>query len=233
LFSPLAVQNLTENYQYVSYLNDILDYNDEVKRTQLAPQGYEADEVGQFDSHNNTGWKNRRARFLQYDNRKGVTLSEEPFREDAVTFIGRLHTNLMHCKQGLVPYTTMLIDLEFTKSDDFPIWCPAGLVSAEYKLVVEQCVLYVPVAKLNAAIDKALTDKMSKDKAGYYYREMTCAKHPINAGTSHYESGEIRPPGQATLKVFIAFVKRRAFEGHQVSIVKDKFSDIAIDIVLF
>jgi hypothetical protein len=32
-------------------------------------------------------------------------------------------------------------------------------------------------------------------------------------------SGELRPPGQATLKVFIAFVKRQAYIGHQVRTV--------------
>ena len=102
--SFFSVSQNGNNYAYRAYLQDLLDYNDDCKQTHLSAQGWDSDHVGKFESPLNPGYVNRRARFLRYDKRNGDTLNRPPFREDAVTFIGRLRTNYENCKQGLGKY---------------------------------------------------------------------------------------------------------------------------------
>jgi hypothetical protein len=75
--------------------------------------------------------------------------------------------------------------------------------------------LFMPVAQLNLAIHTHLQNELTKAAALYYYREMRCVTHPINKGSHTYQSPELRAPTQAAMKIFVAFVKRSAKQGHQ------------------
>jgi hypothetical protein len=214
----ISVSPYTDYYNYKAYLQDFLDYSEETKKTQLAPQGWASDFVGRFDSINNTGWMQRRKLFLKYTrNTNPVKVDppvafEEQFRDDTVTIVGRLRNPLEHCKQGLLPNSHLIIQLFFS-NPDFAVWSPAGV--EDHMLKIEKCTLYVPVAMLNAEINNRLEHELNQRAALYHFRELRCQVHPINAQVMTFESPELRAPTQAAIKIYVAFVKRSAFEGSQ------------------
>ena len=117
--------------------------------------------MGAYDSMKNQGWRNRRCRFMQSD-KNGSETSAFKYRDDATTFIGRLHTQMEHCKQGLIPNQGWAIVIEFAKSD-FMIHVPPDTRQTDkYQFHIEECVLYVPVAKLNAEISRSISQSLEK-----------------------------------------------------------------------
>jgi hypothetical protein len=162
------------NYQYRAYLTDLLKFDGGTKKTQLAAQGWSDDSVGYYDSDLNKGWRIRRARFLQSAfTRTGhrTELAENQFREDPVSFFGRLKTNYEStCNQGLIPNTELGIHILFSEPD-FPIW-KAVSKDEDYILRIERCILYVPVAVLNIEINNKLEKRLRQSAARYYYREL-------------------------------------------------------------
>lgn len=209
----IPVSNFSDNYHYRAFLTDFLDNSEDVKRTQLSSQGWDSDKVGYFDSSTNGGWLNRRSRFLKYDKSGNDKLTMPPFRSDGATFIGKLKTNMEYCRQGLVPYTSVMIEITFSP-EDFPIWSPSG-VSTDYMLFYEKCTLFVAVGQLNKDINLHLEHHLARKAAIYYYRELRCVGYPIMKNTVHYVSPDLQAPTQATIKVYIAFVLRAAYMGDQ------------------
>ena len=140
-------------------------------------------------------------------------MGSEPFRSDGVTFIGKLKTNLEYCRQGLVPYTSVMIDITFAP-EDFPIWSPHG-VTQEHIMFYESCTLYVTKGQLNKEINLHLEAHLAHKAAMYYYRELRCVGYPIIKNTVNYVSHDLQAPTQATIKLYVAFVLRSAYQGHQ------------------
>ena len=75
--------------------------------------------------------------------------------------------------------------------------------------------MYVPVARLNHAINKHLDVELKKKPAHYNFRETICQNHTIPRHTQAYESPDLRIANQAIIKMFVAFVKSSAFKGEQ------------------
>jgi hypothetical protein len=198
----------------VAYLQDLLDYSENVQSNNLWAQGWEMDEAGKFDSILNLGFMNRRARFLALDTdalNKRLTTTDK-FREDPVTFIGLLHTNLRHCSQGLIPGTEFTVKIDFNEPD-FVILQSASVLTG-HTLVYEEATLYVPVATLNQEINKNLLQHLKSEDALYNYRELVCQTHAIHRGHLIYASPDLRAPTQAAIKIYVAFVRAKAYLGN-------------------
>ena len=193
----------------------MLDFSEETKQSQLSAAGWESDHVGQYDSVTNAGFLKRRAKFIISERKSGTEIlaGNQEFRTDGVSFVGRLRTHLENCHQGLIPGADLTIRLLFTNSD-FSVWTPTG-TEIEYKLFIEECELYVPIAQLNREINNHLENELNKAAAFYFFREMRCQVFPINKNATVFISQDLRTPGQAAIKIYIGLVKRTAFEGHQ------------------
>ncbi len=196
----------------------MLDYS-EATKGEMTTQGWESDVVGHFNSPLNAGWLKRRSKFLQFERSKGkeLTYAEQKYRSDPVVFVGSLRTNWESCTQGLVPNSSLTIQIKFT-DPDFAVWSQKptdGSEAIQYKLEVAKCELYVGVAQLNMPINNHLQSALNHGPAVYYYRELRCQTFPILTGTSTYDSPDLRSPNQATIKIYIALVKRTAFFGNQ------------------
>jgi hypothetical protein len=138
------------------------------------------------------------------------------FRDDAVTFIGRLKTNLEQCDQGLIPETNWYLKLEFNK-ENFYMWKPSTGELKNYMLKIESCHIYVPMAQLNIKILNVLNAALKKEPAQYNYRELRCTTYPITAKRNTWESPDLRSTSQVVLKIYVAFVTSKAFNGDQVT----------------
>jgi hypothetical protein len=211
--NSLPVSAYNDHYNYRSYFLDLMQFSEETKKTQLAPQGWSSDHAGLYDSDTNGGWMARRSRFLEFSrDTSGATL-EPSFRHDAVTFVGRLRTGFENCKQGLLPNSSLIIHLDFA-NPDFAVWSPKE-ITTDYMLKIEKVTLYVQVAQLNLQINNTLQEELTKKSAQYYFREWRCQTHPVAKDRSNFESPELRAPTQASIRIYVAFVKRTAYDGHQ------------------
>lgn len=168
--TAFPVSNYGDNYMYRAYLEDLLDYDEEAKKTTLFSAGWDSDRAGYFDSPLNGGYINRRARFVHHDKSATGTAIPVQFRDDPITYTGRLKTNLQQCQQGLVPETGWKLEI-FFNTEDFYIWKPATEV-LYYMLKFESCYVYVGMAQLNMEILRILNSEMNKEAALYHYREI-------------------------------------------------------------
>ena len=148
----------------------MLDNDADTKKCALFGQGWDSDLPGHFNSVANGGWLNRRARFVEKDKTASGTAVPVEFRDDPITYCGRLKTNLEQCQQGLIPETAWQLDIWFNK-EDFCIWSPKS-VTQQYMLKIESCFVYVPMAQLNVDILRILNSELNKEPALYHYREM-------------------------------------------------------------
>ena len=197
-----------------------MDYSEEAKKTSLNCQGWESDHPGLYNSISNGGWLKRRAKFIKYERKLGseIGTEQQEFRSDPVSFVGKLRTNWENLQQGLVPNTSFTVTLLFTHPD-FAVWSPPVGTSShptqEFKLQVDSCELYVPVAQLNLTINNHLQQAMNHKAAVYFFRELRCQTYPINKGTRIFVSTDLRAPNQAAIKIYFGIVKRSAYKGNQ------------------
>jgi hypothetical protein len=154
-------------YAYKAYLKEFLDFDHNVKKCQLKLQGWEDDIVGSFNDQSNGGWKARRDMFLK-SRTHDVAPEEYEFREDAVTFIASLSTDLQECSQGLIPFTPWRVEPTF-KNQDFVIWTPSD-VTTKFKLHVAGARLHVMMGGLNDHICNSIKSTLEKKAAKYHYR---------------------------------------------------------------
>lgn len=98
---------------------------------------------------------------------------------------------------------------------DFVIWSPSA-VTINYMLHYEEAELFVPVATLNMAINRQLAIHFEKKPALYHYRELLCRDYGIHRGHTDYASPDLRASLQAAIKIYVAFVRTKAYNGHQV-----------------
>lgn len=194
---------------------NLLDFDEETKKVQLAPQGWATDTTGAFDSEGfNEGWKSRRVRFLRATrDLKDKPIESPYFRSDPVTFVGRLRTNLEYCWQGLQPGTPWTCHIKFV-DDNFPIWSSEA-VDTDYMLQYTACRLYVPVGTLTQESINKIEARMASQASKYYNREMCCTSYGIREGQHTFTSPDILLPVNAGIKVYVALVKRSAMEGDQ------------------
>ena len=156
-------------YHYRVYLEDLLLYNEDVKKTRMVNQGWSSDVVGKYNHHTNFGWRTRRAKFIAYDYAKdGSRLPIDVFKDGPVTYYGPLKTNLEGCKQGLIPNTSFSVELLFN-DQDFVIWQPLQC-KGDYMLRIDTCRMSCLSAQLNYDIFNHLEAQLATKAAIYNYR---------------------------------------------------------------
>ncbi len=103
-----------DNYAHRAYFIDLLSFDSMAKYSWLEAQGWYQDVFGTTlanQTTNNSGFNNRRGRFLLDPN---VPASE--FAPEGAIFMGRLHTDFVSAKCGLIPGLGMRIVLGYSPS---------------------------------------------------------------------------------------------------------------------
>jgi hypothetical protein len=206
---PITTYN--EHYAYKAYLNQLIEYNHEVKRTQLRLQGWEDDSVGAFDDSANAGFLVRQSYFVK----SAKTVGEQQtltFRSDPVTFFGVLDTDIQELHQGLIPETPWELHIDFAENRGFPLLAYGSGVN--YRLRISDCRIHVWMGLLNEKICSDIQHGLNKKAAKYYFRETACVAYTVRKGCTSFETPMtlLKSPG---IKLYVAFVKKTAFDGDQ------------------
>jgi hypothetical protein len=210
----VPITSYNEHYAYKSYLHQLLDYDRNTKKAQNRMQGWEDDTIGQFDSDLNAGWKIRQSYFVQ-SSVQVKTTRNFIFRADPVIFFGLLDTDIQELSQGLVPETPWELEIKFHPQPGFALWSKG--VGSVYRLKVDSAKIHVWTGLLNARICTEIQHQLNKKAARYHFREMACVPYTIPKGTTSYETplNILKVPG---IKIYVAFVIKKAFDGDQVII---------------
>jgi hypothetical protein len=114
---------------------------------------------------------------------------------------------------GLIPKQRMRVEILWTEPK-FNLWQPE-VDTGSYQLVAETAVLHVEVATLSPQVKIDLERKFEKHNIKYRYIDMICLTENIGKGSSRHISLNLTKTARTPLRVFIAFVKSSAFNGHK------------------
>ena len=150
-----AINSNTDFYQFKSYLQNLVSYNNLVKWCQLQSCGYYPDTAGHFEDFASSI--------------SGIVRRRELFRENnayvdkEVPFIGKLLTDLSSCDTGIVPGVNVRIEL-VQALDQFRVMCPGSEATHKYKITITSAKLLCPVAQLSQEMFAKLEKNILKQR---------------------------------------------------------------------
>jgi hypothetical protein len=107
------------------------------------------------------------------------------------------------------------MDIEINwKENAFTLWQPSEQAGS-FKLVPETATLYVETATLAPTLKVDLDAKFLKHNVTYRYTDLICESEVIGTGASRYQTQNLIKISRTPLKIFVGFVKSKAFNGHK------------------
>lgn len=221
LFSSVQVQledvhvnPSPDNYMYKAYIQNVLGYGVEAQSNHLQAHGWYKDTTTQFES---TGTGNggfvQRNKLFRLDGAEGGV-----YTDGAVTFTGRLITDLQMCTGGIPPGVQVTIDLRYT-SDAFRLMSKKPTTNPiakdeKYQLHIKSMTLLMPIGTLNSQVYAAHLRnlKMGKEIRMHYKRAsvklITVSKGDLDGGSDHLFLHALNPS-----RVVVGFIPSKVFRG--------------------
>ena len=184
-------------YPYRSYIETLLSYGSDAKKSQLTSELFYKDDAGRFDTLEMAG-ANVNSGFV-----KRNTLIRG---SRSVDLIGRVHCDLMLQNRYLI--NEVNVKLKFVRSSDaFSLLCVN-----QQKVNIENAVLYVRKVKLSSSVFLAHAKALQSGTAKYPVRRVTCKSVTIPAG--YYDiSHEKLFSGLLPTRIIVGLVRNDAFSG--------------------
>jgi hypothetical protein len=185
-------------YPYKAYISNCLSYNNAIKATHLATQGWYSDTGSFLGDDTNSGFESRCIQFHEnYD-------LEKPYRRTGVTLFGRLLHDLVSCETGLPPQTKVKIELDRSK-DEFFIMCDKT-DPEKYKVRINHIILYVPVAQLSMNVYNEFSALYSKEPIAIHYRRIQILYCPVSKDKEEYWSESLFSDSDLPCRIIVGFV---------------------------
>ena len=194
------VTDANNTYPYRAYVETLLSYGEEAKKSQLQSVLWYVDDPGKFDktdpsaADTNSAFKTR-ARLAQ--------------RSQTVDMLGRLHLDLCHQRR----YILNGVDLKFrlTRSKNkFNLMSDAGTEVVK----INKAVLLVQKVKLNPAVLNAHEKALNSSTAKYPVRRVEVKTFSLPTGTRTVNRDNVFL-GQLPRRVIVFFVDNEAYVGHE------------------
>jgi len=192
------VTTATDTYGYRSYIETLLSYGDDAKKTQLTSSLFHKDEAGKFDSTHLDGananagfvWRNR---FIR--------------ESRSLDMIGRIHADLFFQDRYLLNEVNVKIRL-IRSRDQFSL-----MGMAQHKVVIESAILYIRKVKLSSEMFMDIAKTLESTNAKYPIRRVICKS--VTVPQNFYDlSHEKLFSGQLPNRIIVGLVRNDAFSGH-------------------
>ena len=152
------VNDNNENYAFKAFMIDTLSFDMNAKYSYLQCQGYYQDTPNQMDAAGNASFGIRRDKFKN--------AAKTAYTTDPVTFLGKLHSDLVSCECGIIPGIAMRVEL--TRADvDFTLMIPSVTDTEKYQLKITDATLLCSVATLSADLEKVQLTLNGKSLDGW------------------------------------------------------------------
>lgn len=194
------VSSTHNNYHYRAYLESLLSYGSDAKKSQLTCAGYYRDVAGKFEELDptaataaNTGAKKRHRLFAG---------------NKIVDLVGRLHVDLFHQPKYLVSEVNLRLRLLRNKN-------ALVLMAARnsgYKVKIHSCVLLARKAKLSSAVYNAHVEALRRGPANYPLRRVVMKTFTIPTGVRSYTHENLFS-GQLPTRIVLGLVENAAYNG--------------------
>lgn len=152
-------------YPYKAYITNCLTYSSAYKAAQLCTEGYYQ------DLHNHMGPVTSNSGFIERNLlfRIGNT-SGADYNPVGVRFFGRLHLDYLSVTTGFPPGTKVKIELD-RSSDDFVLMKETTDVE-NYKLILINCNLFIPIAQLSAPLFSEIGSTFAHQSMSIHFRRI-------------------------------------------------------------
>ena len=193
-----SVTAANNTYPYRAYLETMLSYGKDAKKSHLSGALYQKDDAGQFENlalggaNVNDGFVLRNS-FIR--------------RSRPVDMIGRIHADIFF--QGRYLLNEVNVKIKMIRSRD--AFCLMG-GAQQFKVMIESAILYVRKVKLSPSVFLAHAKALESSTAKYPLRRVTCKTITIPAG--HFDiSHEKLFSGQLPNRIVLGLVRNDAFSG--------------------
>ncbi len=198
------INDNNENYAFKSFLIDTLSYDMNSKYSFLQTQGYYQDTPSQMDSAGNASFGIRRDLFKN--------AAKSAYTTDPVTFVGKLHSDLLSCECGIIPGIALRVEL--TRADiDFTLMVPDITDTEKYQLIIKDATLLCSVATLSADHYTKLQQNLETKNAAIYYKRVQVQNKAIPANSKTFVSENLFSSTLLPSRLILAFLPTTAFLG--------------------
>ena len=195
------VSSLDSTYAYRAYLETLLSYSTEAKKSQLTASMYYKDTAGSLDilaldgaGATNLGLIKRHSYFAE---------------SNEVDMVGRLHVDLAF-QERLIPSDVGLkLKLQRSK-DSFALMAPGN--NPTFKLQIAECKLLVRKVRVTPSVYIGHAKQLEVENAKYPITRVVCKTFTVSAGNLNIVQESLFS-GQLPIRLFIAAVDNDAFNG--------------------
>ena len=201
-----------DKYAHRSYFIDLLSFDSMAKYSWLESQGWYQDVFGSTlanQTSHNSGFSNRRGRFLI-----DPKVPTSKFAEDGAIFMGRLHTDFVAAKCGLIPGLGMRIVLGYSPSSF--VLQKTKTDTATYKILIENATLFCPVATLSADVFRRLEHKLKTEDAKLFLERSEMTNKIIPKGQNIFVD-QLFSGAPLPSRIVIGFVATTNFLGTETT----------------
>lgn len=191
-------------YPYKSYISTVLTYSSECKNSHLSLNGYSDDLAGHMSpSSANSGWEER----VAYFKRMGTDQSPGDYYPHGYSIMGKLQHELHNIDSGLPSNVKVKFELD-RSPDSFVIMAPSD-DKEQYKMVITNMMLYVPIALLSAPLFNELSMLQAKENEPciLHYRRLEVRPLTIAKDKIEWVSDSLFPESDLPCKIIFVFVK--------------------------
>ena len=195
----VLISSSTSTYAYRSYIETLLTYGSDAKKSQFSSELYYRDDPGRFNAvnrevqdghHPNSGLQKRRG---------FMATSRE------IDLIGRLHCDIFHQQKHLLNEISLKLKL-IRSSNEFV------LMGANARLVITHAAIYARKIKLTPSIFLAHAKALESNNANYYMKRVVCKSIAIAQGLRDSQIEKVFT-GQVPTRVVIGLVNNAAYNG--------------------
>ena len=200
--SKMVSETGSDTYIYRSFIETLINYSSEVKKSHLQLRGWYDDEIpaGQasIDHRNNPGFAKRKA----------LAATSRTFE-----VLAPLHSDLFNQTSYMLPNVNLRIELFRSPHQRILVKFDADAANpVEYLLHIKSIEWNVRAVEINKSLLLLNEKKLSKDTAKYPLNRSVVKSYPLSLGTQDVRNLEIYN-GQLPTGMLITFVKSTAYHG--------------------
>ena len=190
-------------YPYMAYLQTVLTYSPDVKKTQMTGSMYYKDTANNFNKINGT------------DNKGMVSRKQLISKSAEVELVGRIHSDIFHQPKYLLSYLDLRLKLVRSK-EAFLLLTPENEQGehTQHKVIITDASFFVRKIKVSPIVSLAHAKVLEKNNAIYPITKSVMRVFHAATNSYFFQEDNLfldRIPN----KIIIGMVRSEAFNGHR------------------
>lgn len=194
------ISSSSNTYPYRAYIETLLNYGEEAKKTLLSSECFYKDTAGYLHIVNPTAENGNEGLFQRYEHVK---------KSKTLDMIGNLHCDLFYQNRLLLNLVDVKIKLNRSKPDFCLV---SSSVAPNYRVLIEHASIFVRKVKVSPGVSIGHAKALEKSSAKYPIDRILCKVYSISQGSMSFGQDNVFL-GQMPQRIVIACVDNDAFNG--------------------